>query len=244
MDNGPPFNSDEIKRFMSENGIRHQRITPLWPKANSEAENFMKPLGKAIRAAHTEKKDWKKELYRFLLNYRATPHTTTKFSPVELLFSREIRTKLPSKITKARKIDWKIRENDVKAKTKMKKNADKLSRAKEREIHVGDTVLVRQRKKNKFSSTFDPKPYRVTRVKGTMITATRPGHYITRNISFYKKVQPQEEEVTDEDYEEDYLSDDSMKKINDFNENERLPERRYPQRDRRPAQRYGQNIYV
>ena len=126
----------------------------------------------------------------------------------------------------------------------MKKNADKLSRAKEREIHVGDTVLVRQRKKNKFSSTFDPKPYRVTRVKGTMITATRPGHYITRNVSFCKEVSPQEEEATDEDYEEDYLSDDSMKEINDLNENEPLPERRYPQRNRRPVQRYGQNIYV
>ena len=42
---------------------------------NSEAENFMKSLTKAIRAAHVEKKNWKKELYAFLLNYRATPHT-------------------------------------------------------------------------------------------------------------------------------------------------------------------------
>ena len=38
---------------------------------------------------------------------------------------------------------------------------------------------------------FDHRPYQVTRIKGTMITASRPGHYITRNISFYKKIQPQ-----------------------------------------------------
>ena len=55
-DNGPPFQSSEFKQFMKENGIKHQRITPLWPQANSEAENFMKPMEKAIRAAHIKKK--------------------------------------------------------------------------------------------------------------------------------------------------------------------------------------------
>ena len=64
-DNGPPFQSSEFKQFMKENGIKHQRITPLWPQANSEAENFMKPMEKAIRAAHIEKKNWRTELYRF-----------------------------------------------------------------------------------------------------------------------------------------------------------------------------------
>jgi hypothetical protein len=47
---------------MKENGIKHQRITPLWPQANSEAEHFMKPMEKAIRAAHIKKKNWRKEL--------------------------------------------------------------------------------------------------------------------------------------------------------------------------------------
>lgn len=132
---------------MSENGIKHQRITPLWFQANSEAENFMKPMGKAIRAAHAERKDWKKELYRFLLNYRATPQTTTKFSPAELLFNREIRTKLPSKLNKNETVvDQQVRENDRNAKRKMKENADKLANAKEMEIQIGDTVLVRKKK--------------------------------------------------------------------------------------------------
>jgi hypothetical protein len=58
---------------MKENGIKHQRITPLWPQANSEAENFMKRMEKAIRAAHIKKKNWGKELYHFLLNYPSYP---------------------------------------------------------------------------------------------------------------------------------------------------------------------------
>ena len=37
-DNGPPFNSNDIKQYMKGNGIKHQRITPIWPQANSEAE--------------------------------------------------------------------------------------------------------------------------------------------------------------------------------------------------------------
>ena len=94
-DNGPPFTSEELKVYMLENGINHQKITPLWPQANSEAENFMKPLTKAIRSANSEGKNWKQHLYQFLLNYRATPHSTTGFAPAELLFGRKIWMKLP-----------------------------------------------------------------------------------------------------------------------------------------------------
>ena len=49
----------------------------------------MKPMEKTIKAAHTEHKNWNKELYSFLLNYRATPHSTTKFSPAALLFNSD-----------------------------------------------------------------------------------------------------------------------------------------------------------
>lgn len=84
---------------MAEISVKHQRITPLWPQANSEAENFMKPLTKAIRAARTEKKDWKKELYTLLLNYRATLHSTTGYPPSELRFNPSIRTKISQTVT-------------------------------------------------------------------------------------------------------------------------------------------------
>ena len=56
-DNGPPFRSHEFHSYVTEIGVKHQKITPLWPQANSEAENFIKPLTKSIRAACTEKKN-------------------------------------------------------------------------------------------------------------------------------------------------------------------------------------------
>ena len=75
-------------------------MTPLWPQANSEAENFMKPLTKAIRSAHAEGRDWKKDLYRFMLNYRATPHFTTPhcttgIAPSDLLLIERSKLSIP-----------------------------------------------------------------------------------------------------------------------------------------------------
>nr|XP_004210337.1 uncharacterized protein K02A2.6-like [Hydra vulgaris] len=77
-DNGPLFTSFKIKMFLNKLNIQHKQITPLWPQANSQAESFMKPLIKTIRAAHIERKDWKKQLYNFLFSYRTTPYCTTR----------------------------------------------------------------------------------------------------------------------------------------------------------------------
>ena len=85
-DNGPPYSSAEIRLFMDEHGHIHKRITPLWPQANAQAENFMKSLTKAIRTAFKSQKLWRKELNKFFFNYRATPHSTTGFAPAKLLF--------------------------------------------------------------------------------------------------------------------------------------------------------------
>ena len=154
-------------------------------------------------------------------------------------------------MTQDTKMDKQVRENDRNGKEKMKANADKFHHAKEHNILVGDTVLVRQKKTNKWSTRFDPEPYCVTRTKGTMITATRPGHYITRNISFFKKISPQERNLnTDQEEDEgsDELDDnnDGMDvEINNEDEqnDDALVDRRYPCRERRPINRYGQNIY-
>ena len=246
-DNGPPFNSKEFKDYMSESGIFFTPVTPLWPQANAEAENFNKVLEKTIRTAQIEGKDWKRELYRFLLNYRATPHTTTKHSPAKLLFNREIRTKLPSRVDGNRcPIDAEIRENDKKEKRKMKENADTKSGAKERDIQIGDLVLIRQKRRNKFSSNFDPKPYRVVKVKGTTITALRNGHYVTRNISFYKRI-PRNDSSGDnsgdvgESIEDDLNEDSFVDQPQNVQENELQV--RYPRRNRQRTLRFGQNIY-
>lgn len=61
-DNGPPFQSEEFRRYLQHLGVKHNRSTPLWPQGNSEVEAFNKPLEKAIRAAHVENRPWQQEL--------------------------------------------------------------------------------------------------------------------------------------------------------------------------------------
>ena len=91
-DNGPPFDSQEFRKFADYVGFKHRKITPLWPRANAESERFMKTIGKAIRAAHTQ--------------HRATPHATTDMSPGEILFGRKSNTKLPDLTIKSPEIQY------------------------------------------------------------------------------------------------------------------------------------------
>ncbi|PIK38049.1 hypothetical protein BSL78_25117 [Apostichopus japonicus] len=94
-DNGSNFTSSRFSEFLVQCDIDHRRTTPLWPQANGEVERQNRTLLKAIKVAHVEKRDWKRELNKFLLAYRSTPHSTTGESPAKLMFGRHIKCKLP-----------------------------------------------------------------------------------------------------------------------------------------------------
>ena len=239
-DNGPPFPGHEFYQFMKELGATHKPSSPLWPQGNAEVERFMQPLEKAIRTANLEGQDWKRAIFKFLLNYRATPHSTTGHSPATLLFNRNIRTKLPHPVKENKSnMHQKLKEKDSKAKAKMKDHADEKSRAKTSAIVVGDIVLVRQSKENKLSTRYDPKPYKVVKRRGSRITVLRNGHYVTRNISFFKKLTGKVDDEIDSATETDYFDHDIDNGVSNEGENNA----RYPVRNRQPVQRYGQNIY-
>ena len=80
---------------MEQQGIRHQRVTAKWPQANGEDERQNSSLLKWLQIAHAEKGNWRRELTAYLAAYRSLSHPTTGVSPAELLFGREMRTKLP-----------------------------------------------------------------------------------------------------------------------------------------------------
>ena len=86
--NGPSFNGAEFESYAKHCGFIHRKTTPHWPQANWEAERFMRTLQKCIRAVIIEKSNWKQAMTHFLLNYRATPHSTTHTSPSESLNNR------------------------------------------------------------------------------------------------------------------------------------------------------------
>ena len=238
---------------MEENAINHQKIlvTPLWPQTNSEAENFLKPLTKAIQSAHVEGKQWTKHLHIFLLNYRTTPHTTTGYAPATLLFNRKVRNKLPSLEVHSskHKVQEVVQRNDRRVKDKMKEYADKKRRAQKSNLKIGDTVLVRQRKQNKFSTRFDSKPWEVVRKKGTMVTACRDGKYITRSISQFKVIDSslKEPDQGEDEDDEDLNTDDIVATPPNPPVQQRPnppAQLRRSQRSKNPPHRYGTVVYT
>ena len=93
--------SHEFVKFVQYLSFKYRKITPLWPRANGEVENFNKTRGKAIKAikvAAAENKNWKQEMHKFLRNYCATPHCTTKIAPAKALFGENIKTRLPETV--------------------------------------------------------------------------------------------------------------------------------------------------
>lgn len=82
---------------------------------------------------HANGRNWKEDLHTFLMNYRATPHTTTGFAPSNLLFNRLIKTKLPQVVSEP------VSENEFYSsdersagKVKMKEITDRTGRANRR----------------------------------------------------------------------------------------------------------------
>ena len=112
-----------------------------------------------MKIAQAEGKEWKKEVRKYLIAYRSTPHTTTGVSPAELLFGRKMHTKLPE--LKEESTESEMWDRDGEMETKTKGYADKKRNAQESYLAPGDRVLVKQECKNKLSTPFAPEPYDV-----------------------------------------------------------------------------------
>ena len=105
------------------------------------------------------------ELYRFLRQYRATPHSTTAVAPVEALNNRYFRTQLPqppaNNAPSFPNTESKIKQNDELGKQRMKRSADKKRNAAPTVNGKGDTVLLRQHRFNKLMPHFNPELFTV-----------------------------------------------------------------------------------
>ncbi|PIK54057.1 hypothetical protein BSL78_09038 [Apostichopus japonicus] len=164
-------------------GFTHRNCTPLWPRANGEAERFIRMLVKSIWVSVSQKINWKQELYRFLHQYRATPHNTTNVSLLELLYGRKMSILLPD--AKRKLSDFaSLHERVVQIKRKMKANAEKSLHARESNIANGDTVLVKQKKWNMLSTPYDTNPMTVTKRKGNCVTADG-GKWFSNHTGFF-----------------------------------------------------------
>ena len=86
-DNGPQYDSVEMKQFASTYGFNHVTSSPYYPQSNGLAECMVKTIKSLI--AETS------DISLALLSYRATPLPWCRLSPAELLMGRRFRTDVP-----------------------------------------------------------------------------------------------------------------------------------------------------
>lgn len=92
-DNGPQFTSSEFSQFLKDNHIKHILSAPYHPASNGLAERFVQTLKRALKAGEKEGKNLHHRLAEFLFEYRSTPHATTNAPPSELFLKRRLRTR-------------------------------------------------------------------------------------------------------------------------------------------------------
>ena len=129
-----PFNGKDFAAFAERMGFKHCKVTYAWPKANGEAERFMRTLSKVFRTASATGVNWMVQVNDFLRNYRLTPHPATGLPPSELLFSRLPSSRLPH-----------LQQHDGDYKRRIQEAADKRRRVQEHYLQVGDKVFVVKR---------------------------------------------------------------------------------------------------
>ena len=170
-----------------QKGIIHLKTTPKWPQANGEVERQNASLMKRIRIAQAEGVHWKKKVRRYVTKCRSIGHTTTGNSPAELVFNRKMRGKLPELHADCH-LDPETRDRDTEVKAKTKAYAHKAAHPKPSDITFGDQVLVRQERKDKFSTPFKPRPCRVVSKTGNGVIVEAPGGtQYSRNTSHVKR---------------------------------------------------------
>ncbi len=122
------------------------------------------------------------------------------------MFKRKLRGKLPE-LTSV-KTGLEVHDYDTEKKGKYKRCADEHLKAEYSSVTVGDRVLIRQDKTNKFTTPFNATPHTVIRKAGNKITVESPtGAQYSRNTTFVRKYV--EKEIESKKEEDDGCSEDT-----------------------------------
>lgn len=94
-DQGPEFESDLFKELMRWMEIDKIRCSPYRPSTNAACERFHRTLNSMLgKIVKESQRDWDEKLPQVMAAYRASPHSSTGFSPNQLFLGRETRMPL------------------------------------------------------------------------------------------------------------------------------------------------------
>ena len=86
-----PFLSNEFLTFANAWGIKTTTSSATYSQSNGQAEGCVQTMKNVLKKAHEQNRD----PYSALLEYRNSPITGLKSSPVQILMSRRLRSKIP-----------------------------------------------------------------------------------------------------------------------------------------------------
>ena len=135
-DNGPQFDSSDMKEFANTYGFNHITSSPHYPQSNGLVERTVKTIKALLR--HTN------DPCLALLSYRSTPLPWCNFSPSELSMGRKVKTDIPQTANHFTPQwhflpDFQRKEN--KFKEKQKKNYDRRHRVKPADTLPDDSLV-------------------------------------------------------------------------------------------------------
>ena len=93
-DQGPEFESNLFKELLKWMEIDKIRCSPYRPSTNAVCERFHRTLNSMLgKVVKESERDWDEKLPQVMAAYRASPHSSTGFTPNHLFLGRE--TKMP-----------------------------------------------------------------------------------------------------------------------------------------------------
>jgi len=135
-DRGPEFESELFQELMKWMEIDKLRTTPYKPSTNSNCERFHKTLNSMLgKVVKESQRDWDQRLPQVMAAYRASPHSSTGYSPNRLFLGRETRMPLDVIMGMSTEDDGEPRSTDVYVQ-KMKENAEISYEIARKELQV------------------------------------------------------------------------------------------------------------
>ena len=76
-DTSSHFVAESFETFLKDNGIKHRKTNPLWPRPMVRLKAKKRSLLKRMLKAQVEGKGWKEAVMKYLVVSRNTPHQST-----------------------------------------------------------------------------------------------------------------------------------------------------------------------
>ena len=194
-DNGTEFNNELVDTMLKNIGVEHRVTSSYNPRANGLTERTNQSIITALRKhVETDQLSWPKWLDWVLFAYRTRVHSSTNFTPFEVLFGRKANSfsdwrSLPD-VSKT--LELEVRSNEIKnlfestipkVKSNIAKNQDLQKNAQDKSKNIlKETLKVGTRVMIKNTDKLVKKLENRYRGPYTVIGVTKDNNYILEDV--------------------------------------------------------------